>query len=91
MSRSRVKAGVLSIVLICAATSLQAAEKLHVGFPSLATALSPSWVAVKKGFWKKNGLDVELIYLPGGVTIPSLLSNSVQVILGSDTRKRRSP
>jgi NitT/TauT family transport system substrate-binding protein len=85
MSRSLIKAGVLSFVLVCAATSLQAAEKLRVGFPSLATALSPSWVAVKKGFWKKNGLDIELIYLSGGITIPSLLSNSVQVILGSDT------
>jgi len=85
MRRSLVKAVLLSVVLICAATSLKAADKLRVGFPSLATALSPAWVAVKKNFWKNNGIDVELIYLSGGVTIPSLLSNSVQVSLGSDS------
>jgi ABC-type nitrate/sulfonate/bicarbonate transport system substrate-binding protein len=65
--------------------SLAAAEKLRVGFPSLATALSPSWVAVKQGLWKKYDLDVELIYLSGAITIPSLMSNSVQVVLGSDS------
>ena len=43
--------------------SVSAAERLRVGFPSLATALSPTWVAAKKGFWKKYDLDVELILL----------------------------
>jgi NitT/TauT family transport system substrate-binding protein len=66
-------------------SSLLAAEKLRVGFPSLATALSPTWVGVKKGFWQKHGLDVELIYLSGAITIPSLLSGSVQVVVGSDS------
>jgi len=75
----------LLLTLLCIPVSLPAAEKLRVGFPSLATALSPSWVAVKKGLWKKQELDVELIYLSGAITIPSLMSNSVQVVLGSDS------
>lgn len=66
-------------------SSLAAAEKLRVGFPSLATALSPAWVGVKQGLWKKQDLDVELIYLTGAITIPSLMSNSVQIVLGSDS------
>ena len=66
-------------------SALAAAEKLRVGFPSLATALSPSWVGVKQDLWKKQDLDVELIYLSGAITIPSLMSNSVQVVLGSDS------
>lgn len=85
MSAAATKIILFSLTLLLTATSAHAAEKLRVGFPSLATALSPAWVAVKKGFWKKHGLEVELIYLSGGITIPSLLSNSVQVILGSDT------
>ena len=62
-----------------------AADKLRVGFPSLATALSPTWVAAKKGFWKKYDLDVELILLSGAVIIPTLLSGSLDVVVGSDT------
>src|SRR6185312_2861537 len=61
------------------------ADKLRVGFPSLATALSPTWVAAKKGFWKKYDLDVELILLSGAVIIPTLLSGSLDVVIGSDT------
>ena len=76
---------ILSLLWNFWANSLHGAEKLRVGFPSLATALSPTWVTAKKGFWKKQGLDVELIYLSGGITVPSLLSGSVQIIVGSDT------
>jgi ABC-type nitrate/sulfonate/bicarbonate transport system substrate-binding protein len=61
------------------------ADRLRVGFPSLATALSPTWVAAKKGFWKKYDLDVELILLSGAVIIPTLLSGSLDVVIGSDT------
>jgi ABC-type nitrate/sulfonate/bicarbonate transport system substrate-binding protein len=76
---------ILGLFLDFSKISLHAAERIRVGFPSLATALSPTWVTSKKGFWKKNGLDVELIYLSGGITVPSLLGGSVQVIVGSDT------
>jgi len=78
-------AKLLLLALLVFPTTLAAAEKLRVGFPSLATALSPAWVGVKQGLWKKQGLDVELIYLTGAITIPSLMSNSVQVVLGSDS------
>ena len=38
------------------------------------------------GFWKKSGLDVELILLSGGARmLPALISGSVDMILGSDT------
>jgi hypothetical protein len=62
--------------LAVSADTASAGDKLRVGFPSLATALSPSWVAVKKAFWKKHDLDVELILLSGAVIIPTLLSGT---------------
>jgi ABC-type nitrate/sulfonate/bicarbonate transport system substrate-binding protein len=65
--------------------SLHAADKLRVGFPSLATALSPTWVAAKKGFWKKYDLDVELILLSGAVIVSTLLSGNLDIVIGSDT------
>jgi NitT/TauT family transport system substrate-binding protein len=80
---------VFSLILIAclagSSVSVFAADKLRVGFPSLATALSPTWVAVKKGFWRKYDLDVELILLSGAVIIPTLLSGSLDVVIGSDT------
>ena len=48
----------LSLLLIASVAGFSAsgfaADKLRVGFPSLATALSPTWVAAKKGFRTTN-------------------------------------
>ena len=61
------------------------AEKQRVAYPSLGLALSPSWVTLEKGFWRKYGLDVELILLSGGgKMVPALVSGSVQILLASD-------
>jgi ABC-type nitrate/sulfonate/bicarbonate transport system substrate-binding protein len=75
----------IAVLVNVSADSLEAADKLRVGFPSLATALSPTWVAAKKGFWKKEDLDVELIYLSGRIIISSLLGGNLDVVIGSDT------
>jgi NitT/TauT family transport system substrate-binding protein len=75
----------LAFVLSAASWSLCAAESFRVGFPSLATGFAPSWVTAEKGIWKKQGLDVELIYLRGGSrTVSALIAGSVDFILGSD-------
>jgi NitT/TauT family transport system substrate-binding protein len=63
-----------------------AAEKFRVAFPTLGPGSTPSWVSLEAGTWKKYGLDVELVLLSGGSRmLPALISNSVQLILGSDT------
>ena len=62
-----------------------AAENLVVAFPSLATALSPSWITAERGLWRKYGLEVELIYLDGGSrSVSALIGGSAQLIFGSD-------
>ncbi len=61
------------------------ADVVRVGYPSLATGFAASWVTADKGFWKKHGLDVELIFLRGGGrTVAALIGGSVDFILGSD-------
>src|SRR5918998_2346677 len=76
---------VLGIVLAGAATS-HGAEKLRVAYPTLGPGSTPSWVTHEVGFWKKSGIDVELILLSGGARmLPALISGSVDIILGSDT------
>ena len=64
---------------------LRAAETVRVGYPSLATGFAPSWVTSDTGIWKKQGLDVQLIYLRGGSrSVSALIGGSVDFVLGSD-------
>jgi NitT/TauT family transport system substrate-binding protein len=75
---------VFALCLSLPAASLPA-EKQRMAYPSLGLALSPSWVTLEKGFWRKYGLDVELILLSGGgKMVPALVSGSVQILLASD-------
>jgi len=51
----------------------------------LAAGFAPSWVTSDKGIWKKQGLDVELVFLRGGSrTVSALIGGSVDFIFGSD-------
>jgi NitT/TauT family transport system substrate-binding protein len=80
-----------AIVSVCcfmllAAVPSNGAEKLRVAYPTLGPGSTASWVTHEMGFWKKSGLDVELILLSGGARmLPALISGSVDIILGSDT------
>lgn len=77
--------GALCLLLSNTASS-NAAEKLRVAYPTLGPGSTPSWVTHETGFWKKSGLDVQLILLSGGARmLPALISGSVDIILGSDT------
>ncbi len=77
--------GVLCFLASSAGPS-SSAEKLRVAYPTLGPGSTPSWVTHEMGFWKKSGLDVELILLSGGARmLPALISGSVDMILGSDT------
>jgi len=77
----------VSAVILAAVVwvSLLRAETVRVGYPSLATGFAPSWVTFETGIWKKQGLDVELIYLRGGSrSVSALIGRSVDIVLGSD-------
>jgi len=81
-------AGIISVCcfILFAAAPSNGAEKLRVAYPTLGPGSTPSWVTHEMGFWKKSGLDVELILLSGGARmLPALISGSVDMILGSDT------
>lgn len=85
MKSNLICAALIVALLLGANSTLVGAETFRVGFPSLATGFAPSWVAADKGFWKKHGLDVELIFLRGGSrTVSAMLGGSVDFIIGSD-------
>ena len=76
----------VSSVLWFSASQARAAEKIRLAYPAVAPGLAPSWVTAEAGIWGKYGLDVETILVSGGArSVPALISNSVQFLMGSDT------
>jgi NitT/TauT family transport system substrate-binding protein len=56
------------------------AQTLKVPYVSLSPTAGPLWIAHEAGFFKRNNLAVELLYIPGGsVIIQSIMSGDVKV------------
>ena len=54
---------------------------LTISYPSISGAQAILWIAKETGVFRKNGLDVELVYVTGGPrSMAALLSNQLQVI-----------
>src|SRR5580765_5341906 len=76
----------LRLICICAlpiqflgSKALQA-QTLKVPYVSLSPTAGPLWIAYEAGFFKKNNLSAELLYIPGGsVIIQSIMSGDVKV------------
>jgi NitT/TauT family transport system substrate-binding protein len=54
---------------------------MNVGYSAQAGAFAPIWITKEAGLFKKNGLDVNLIFIPGGPTAAaSMLAGEVQAV-----------
>jgi len=72
------------MVLALAGVSLAHAQnrtKIVVGYASMSSVVTTLWVAQEKGFFTKNGLDVQTIFIPGSPTLIATL-NTGDVQLG---------
>ena len=57
-----------------------AAQSLKVPFAALSPTYAPLWIGDQAGFFKKHGLDVQLVYISAGsVIIPAILSGQVDI------------
>lgn len=54
-----------ALLLVFANRPSYAAEKMRVSFGALNGPQSPVWVAKERGFFKKHGIDAEVIYIVG--------------------------
>jgi NitT/TauT family transport system substrate-binding protein len=68
------------VAALCAsAAAAQAQTKITLGY-SASSAFSSAYVAAEQGFFKKRGLDVEMLLVPNSSTTPAaLIAGSVQV------------
>lgn len=56
-------------------------EKMVVGYSAQAGAYAPIWITKDAGLFKKNGLDVNLIFIPGGPTAAAaMIAGEVQAM-----------
>ena len=63
--------------------SVQAAtpEKINASYGAISGSMSPIWVAKEARLFEKQGLDLNLVYIPGGPGhLMSLLSGNVQFV-----------
>ncbi len=72
----------LLIGTLCIVSPGEAAP-MRVAYSAISGAMSPLWVAQEGGFFKREGLDVELLYIGGGsLLIQSMLSGDVPFAYG---------
>ena len=56
------------------------AQTLKVPYVSLSPTAGPLWIAYEAGYFKKNSVTSELLYIPGGSTIiQAIISGDVKV------------
>ena len=55
-----------------------AADRVRIGYTSPGPQHGILWVGDVSGIFKKNNLDLEVIYMPGNISIASLLSGEIQ-------------
>jgi NitT/TauT family transport system substrate-binding protein len=60
------------------AAESQPIKKIAIAYSGISASQSPAWVAYEQGFFKKNGLDVQLIFIESGSrTVQTLISGDV--------------
>jgi NitT/TauT family transport system substrate-binding protein len=72
--------GLLFIFLTFVITGIAAAQTLKVPYVSISGFQAPLYLGERAGLFKKNQLEAQLIYMPGGsLIVQTLLSNEVGV------------
>lgn len=79
---------ILVLVFFCAAASANAAEKIRLSVTNYNMSYLAAGVAAKKGFFKEEGLDPEIIRMNFNVAMSALINGEVDytMIFGSVVR-----
>ncbi|WP_423227517.1 ABC transporter substrate-binding protein [Paenibacillus filicis] len=77
----------MALLAGCGTGTQEGAVKVRIGEVTRSIFYAPQYVAINKGFFKEQGLDIELLTTAGGdKTMTTLLSGGIDVALvGSET------
>ena len=50
---------------------------MKVSYPALSASIAPLMIAIDKGYYAAEGLDIEMIKVGGGVSTPALIAGEV--------------
>lgn len=77
--RSGTKAlGAACMALIVASAPARAADKMKITLSGIFSSFSNYFIAIDRGYFTQEGIDVEIIQAGGGTATPALLSGDVQ-------------
>ena len=65
-------------VFMLIAMQAAAAERVRIGYTAPGPQHGLLWLGDTAGLFKKNNLDVEIIYMPGNISAPSLMAGEIQ-------------
>ena len=72
--------GLLALLYVFSPSNALSQEKLKLAHSALESSNAVWYVAQDRGFYKKNGLDVDLLFIPSTTTsVSSLVAGDVQV------------
>lgn len=72
---------VIFLVILFAGASPAVSQPVRGAFPSPSIQILPMMVGAERGFYKREGLDMELIFVRGASTaVQALLANQIQFI-----------
>jgi NitT/TauT family transport system substrate-binding protein len=66
------------IAVVSLQSPCSAADKVRIGYTSPTPNHGVLWVADTSNLFKKNNLELEIVYMPGNISLPSLLSGEIQ-------------
>jgi NitT/TauT family transport system substrate-binding protein len=81
-SRSATILSALALVFLSAQSA--PAERIRIAYSAISGVQLPLWIAQEKGLFKRQGLDVDFLYIGGGsVVVQAMLGGEVQLARAS--------
>ncbi len=78
LARSRLAAGLLAaLIAICLAAPGHAADKIRFSYVVPTIDYTPLLVAIDRGYFAEEGVEVELVQAQGGIATPALISGDL--------------
>lgn len=71
---------VAALCIVTFAAPARAAQSIKITLPTITPADAAYFIAAQKGYFKEEGLDVELVFAGGGTAVPALMSGTVDGI-----------